>query len=131
MKLGLHAYQLGKNWDIDTIIKNCVDTGMASYEFFTHPDYLEPMDLDTPKDKRAEVKEKFEQAGIAIAGLAIVERYDWLEEDKVNAAIDKTKEYVLMAEEMGIPRLRCLGDQLHDRFGSECRASRQPRSQHL
>ncbi len=114
MKLGLMAYQMAKPWDLDTTIEMCVAGGMASFEFFPENGYGQGVELDMPADKRAEVKEKFAKSGVAIAGIAIVDRYDSPDERKLRETIEHSKQYVQLARDLGAPRLRCLGDQLHE-----------------
>ncbi len=113
MHLGLMAYQLAKEWDAETTARMCKEGKMESFEFFAHPDYKQKISLDMPASEAKKIRKSFGDNGVAIAGLAITERYDWPNIAQVKEAVARTKQYVLLAVDMGAPRLRVLGDQLH------------------
>jgi len=113
MKLGLMAYELAKDWDAETTAKMCKEGRMEAFEFFASPDYKQKIGLDMQPADAKKVRKAFGDANVAISGLAITERYDWPNVAQVKEAIAKTKQYVLLAVDIGAPRLRCLGDQLH------------------
>src|SRR5271169_2651410 len=56
-KLGLVTYELAKDWDVETIIKNCEATGFEGVELrTTHKHGVEP---SLSKEQRAEVRKRF------------------------------------------------------------------------
>ena len=66
MKLGLVTYNLAKDWDADTLIGYCRETGFEGVEpRTTHAHGIEP---SLGKSQRFEVKKKFEGAGIELCG---------------------------------------------------------------
>src|SRR5579862_8863354 len=113
MHLGLMAYQLAKEWDVDTTARMCKEGKMESFEFFAHPDYKQKVSLDMPASDAKKIRKSFADCQVNIAGLAITERYDWPNIAQVKEAVARTKQFVLLAVDMGAPRLRVLGDQLH------------------
>jgi len=117
MKLGLHAWEMGRERDLDTMIDICAESGMACFEIMEHPEFASQVPLETSDSERAEIRRKFEDAGVAIAALSIVCRYDSMDEDVVRRNIEETKEYIKLARDIGAPRLRCLGDRLHEDEG--------------
>src|SRR6266404_353672 len=57
-KLGLVTYELAKDWDVETIIKNCEATGFEGVELrTTHRHGVEP---SISKEQRKEVRKRFE-----------------------------------------------------------------------
>ena len=114
MHLGLMAYQLAKEWDIETTAKMCKEGRMESFEFFADPSYKQKINLDMQPAEAKKVRKVFADNGVQIAGVAITERYDWPNIAQVKEAVARTKQYVLLAVDIGAPRLRCLGDKLHD-----------------
>jgi sugar phosphate isomerase/epimerase len=114
MHLGLMAYQLAKEWDVDTTAKMCKEGRMESFEFFAEPSYKQKVSLEMQPAEAKKIRKTFTDANVHIAGLAITERYDWPNVAQVKEAIARTKQYVLLAVDMGAPRLRVLGDKLHD-----------------
>lgn len=114
MHLGLMAYQLAKEWDIETTAKMCKEGRMESFEFLAEPSYKQNITLEMQPSEAKKIRRVFADASVTIAGIAINERYDWPNVAQVKEAIARTKQYVLLAVDMGAPRLRCLGDKLHD-----------------
>lgn len=110
MKLGLHAWEMGKVRDLATMVEICKESGMASFEIMQRDDFKSCVPLDSTPEQRAEIKRMFEQAALPIAALALEIRYDVPDQDTVRASIEKTKRYVDLAKDVGAPRLRCLGD---------------------
>src|SRR6266568_168405 len=61
-KLGLVTYELAKDWDVETIIKNCEATGFEGVELrTTHAHGVEPA---ISKERRAEVRKKFQDSKV-------------------------------------------------------------------
>ena len=67
MKLGLVTYNLGKDWDVPTIIEKCIETGFEGVELRTT--HAHGVEVDLTKDQREEVKSRFEDSPIELAGL--------------------------------------------------------------
>ena len=114
MHLGLMAYQMAKEWDIETTAKMCKEGKMESFEFLAEPAYKQKISLDMQPAEAKKTRKTFTDAGVHIAGLAISERYDWPNVGQVKEAIARTKQYMLLAVDLGAPRLRVLGDKFHD-----------------
>src|SRR5690349_15624194 len=114
MHLGLMAYQLAKEWDVETTAKMCKEGRMESFEFFAEPSYKQKISLDMQPAEAKKTRKLFADSGVQVAGLAITERYDWPNVTQVKEAVARTKQYVLPAVDIGANRLRCLGDKLHD-----------------
>ena len=66
-KLGLVTYNLAKDWDIDTIIKNCEETGFEGVELRTTHKHGVEISLD--KAQRAEVKQRFASSRVRLMSL--------------------------------------------------------------
>lgn len=103
LKLGLMSYTLAKDWDIDTIIKNCLETKFEHVELRTT--HAHGVEVTLSKTARAEVRKKFEDAGIKIS-LASAFAYHWDDPKKLREHIEGTKEYTLLAEDLGAIGIR-------------------------
>lgn len=114
MKLGLMAYQLAKDWDIDTTAKMCKDGKMESIELLADPNYKQKISLEMQPAEAKRIRKVFGDANVAIAGLAINERFDSQNVAQVKDAVARTKQFVLLAVDIGAPRLRVLGDKFND-----------------
>ena len=103
LKLGLMSYNLAKTWDIDTIIKNCSETGFEHVELRTT--HAHGIEVTTPKAERLEVKKRFEDAGIRIS-LASGFAYHWDDPQVLREHIEGTKEFTLLGEDLGAIGIR-------------------------
>ena len=105
LKLGLMSYTLAKDWDIDTIIKNCTQTGFEHIELRTT--HAHGVEVTISKEQRQTVRKRFEDAGLKIS-LASGFAYHYPDAARLRKEIDGTKEYVLLAQDVrsfGLPRL--------------------------
>ena len=73
LKIGTVTYNIAKDWDVDTIIKNLTDVGMDGVELRTT--HKHGVELSLTPAQRAEVKKKFEDSPIELAGLGTVCEY--------------------------------------------------------
>jgi sugar phosphate isomerase/epimerase len=114
MHLGLMAYQLAKEWDVETAAKLCKEGRMESFEFLADPSYKQKINLDMQPAEAKKIRKVFADQSVQIAGLAITERFDSPNVAQVKEAVQRTKQFVLLAVDIGAPRLRVLGEKLHD-----------------
>jgi sugar phosphate isomerase/epimerase len=104
MRLGLVTYNLAKDWDIGTIIKNCAETGFEGVELRTT--HAHGVEVDLSPDRRAEVKARFENSPVELAGLGSAFEFHSPDPDELKKNIEGTKEYVLLARDVGAPGVK-------------------------
>lgn len=103
LRIGLMTYLLGRDWDVDTLIANCLEAKWEHAELrATHAHGVE---VDLTKPQRLEARKKFEDAGIALS-LASAFAYHWPDPAKVRENIEGTKEYTLLARDIGARGIR-------------------------
>jgi sugar phosphate isomerase/epimerase len=107
LKLGLMTYRLAMKWDIDTIIRNCTEAVFEHVELRTTHAHGVEVTLSAPE--RAAVKKRFADAGIAIS-LASGFRYNSPDPAVLRKKIEDTKEYILLARDVGALGVRVFGD---------------------
>ena len=73
LKIGLMTYLLGSKWDIETIIKNCTETGFQSVELRTTHAHGVEVKL-TPTERDA-VKKRFKDSPLETISLASAFQY--------------------------------------------------------
>jgi len=104
MKLGLVTYNLAKDWDLDKILAMCTEHGFQGVELrTTHAHGVEVSLSDT---QRRDVRRKFHQSGIELAGLGSAFEYHSDDPDEVRRNIEETKEYARLAAEVGAPGIK-------------------------
>jgi sugar phosphate isomerase/epimerase len=104
MKLGLVSYNLAKDWDIPTIIKNCEETGFEGVELRTT--HAHGVEIELSKTQREEVKKQFADTPVEIAGLGSAFEYHSADPAELRRNIDGTKEYAILAADVGAPGIK-------------------------
>ena len=97
--LGLVTYQWGKEWDLATVIKNCEVTGFAGVELrSTHKHGVE---TQMSKAQRAEVKRRFADSPVKLAGLGSACEYHSTDGATVRKNIEETKAFIVLCHDVG------------------------------
>jgi sugar phosphate isomerase/epimerase len=101
-KLGTVTYNLAKDWDVPTIIKNCEATGFEAVELrTTHKHGVEPS-IDAAA--RAEVKKRFADSKVRLLSLGTVCEFHATDPAVVKKNVETCREFLQLAHDLG-----CLG----------------------
>jgi len=106
IRFGFTTYQWGKDWDIPALIANCAGAGALAVELRTQSGYAHGVELDLDAARRREVKQRFADSPVTLLGLATSEKFDWPEPEKLQAAIDQSKEYLKLSRDIGASGIR-------------------------
>ncbi len=98
-KLGLVTYNLAKDWDIDTIIKNCEETAFEGVELRTTHKHGVEISLD--KAQRAEVKQRFAASRVRLMSLGTTCEYESPDAAVVEKNIEETRRWCELAQDLG------------------------------
>ena len=111
MKLGLVTYQWGKDWDIDTLIKNLTLAEIAGVELrVEHAHGVSPA---LSKDQRKEVRKKFKDSDVVIVGMGTNQQYDYPDSKKLLESIEVTKEFIKLSHDIGGSGVKVKPNQFH------------------
>jgi sugar phosphate isomerase/epimerase len=99
MKLGTVTYNLAQDWDIETIIKNCEVAAFEGVELRTS--HAHKVEVNLSKDERAAVRQRFADSRVQLMGLGSAFDYHTPDPDKLKKDIAATKEYILLAHDVG------------------------------
>lgn len=99
MKLGSVTYNLAKDWDVPTIIKNFTETGFEGVELRTT--HAHGVEVNLTKQQRAEVKKRFADSKVELMGLGSAFDYHTPDQSKLRQDIEATKEYIVLAQDVG------------------------------
>lgn len=111
MKLGLVTYQWGKNWDVPTLIKNCSDTKILGVEL--RVEHAHKVSPELSKAERLEVKKQFADSEVQIVGLGTNQQYDYPDQQKLKASIERTKEFIRLGADIGGSGVKVKPNALH------------------
>ena len=111
MAFGLVTYMWGADWDLPTLIANCVKTDVLGVELrTTHKHGVEPNLNDA---QREEVRKRFTDAGVTMVGIGSNERYDSPDSATVRKAIEATKEFIRLSHDVGGSGVKVKPDSFH------------------
>lgn len=113
-RFGFTTYQWGKDWDVPALIANCSKAGVFGVELRTSQSYAHGVELELDARQRREVKKQFKDSPVCLVGIASGERYDSPEEAKLKAAIENTKAYVKLSQDVGGSGVRVFPNSFHD-----------------
>ena len=99
MKLGLVTYNLAKDWDVPTIIKNCEASGFEGVELRTT--HAHGVEVSLSAQERGEVKKRFQDSHVQLMGLGSAFDYHTPDAAKLRKDIEDTKAYIQLAHDVG------------------------------
>ena len=99
MHLGLVTYNLGADWDIPTIIKNCEAARFEGVELRTT--HAHKVEVNLSKEERKDVRKRFADSKVQLMGLGSIFDYHTPDQAKLRKDIEATKEYIILAEDVG------------------------------
>jgi len=117
LKIGLMTYTLGKDWDIDTIIKNCTEAEWKSVELRTT--HAHRVEITLTAAQRAEVKKKFTDSALETISLASACQYHSPDAAELKKNIEETKAFVLLAQDIGATGIRVFPNAFVDGVDKE------------
>ncbi|HEX2035988.1 MAG TPA: sugar phosphate isomerase/epimerase family protein [Chloroflexota bacterium] len=99
MKLGLVTYQLGKDWDVPTLIEKLTSLKYQGVELRTQ--HAHGVETNLSKEGRAEVRRRFADSPIELVGLGTTFEFHALDPEVVRQNVEGTKEYCELARDVG------------------------------
>jgi len=102
--LGTITYNIAKDWDLDTILKRLEALRYPGVELRTT--HKHGVEVTLSPEKRREVRKKFEDSPVDLAGLGSAFEYHSSDPAEVQRNIDGTKEYVRLAHDVGAPGVK-------------------------
>ncbi len=99
LRLGLVTYNLAKDWDVPTIIRNCEQTGFEGVELRTT--HAHKVEVNLSANQRAEVRQRFRDSKVELMGLGSAFDYHTPDAAKLRRDIEATKEYIVLAKDVG------------------------------
>ena len=99
MKLGTVTYNLAQDWDVPTIIANCEAAGFHGAELRTG--HKHGVEVSLTKEQRAEVRKRFSDSKVELMGLGSAFDYHTSDPQKLRKDIAATKEYIVLAQDVG------------------------------
>mgnify|MGYP005839041565 FL=1 len=99
MKLGLVTYNLARDWDVPTIIRNCEAAGFEGVELRTT--HKHGVEVTLSAAERAEVRRRFADSRVTLFGLGSAFDYHTPDPDRLRRDLEATKAYIVLAHDVG------------------------------
>jgi sugar phosphate isomerase/epimerase len=99
LRLGTVTYNLAKDWDVETIIRNCEEAKFEGVELRTT--HAHKVEVELTKAQRAEVKKRFQNSKVELMSLGSAFDYHTPDQAKLRQDIEATKEYIVLAHDVG------------------------------
>lgn len=99
MRLGMVTYNMGKDMDLPTLIAFCEDTGLEGVELRTT--HAHGVEVELSADERADVKRRFTDSIVEIAGLGSAFEYHSPDPAVVKENIEGSIAYARLAADVG------------------------------
>jgi sugar phosphate isomerase/epimerase len=111
MSFGLVTYQWAKDWDLETLLRNCEQCRVLGVELrTTHAHGVEPT---LNRAQRAEVLNRFADSPVQLVGLGSDERFDNPDPAVVRRAIEATKAFLQLSHDVGGTGVKVKPDRFH------------------
>jgi sugar phosphate isomerase/epimerase len=112
LKIGLMTYTLGKDWDIETIIKNCTEAEWKSVELRTT--HKHGVEVTLSAAQREAVKKRFKDSALETISLASAFQYHSPDQAEVRKNIEGTREFIKLARDVGATGVRVFPNAFTD-----------------
>ncbi len=104
LKLGTVTYNIAKDWDVPTLIKNLTEAQFDAVELRTT--HKHGVEISLTPAERAEVRKQFEGSAVKIGGLGTTCEFHSADPAVVRKNIDETKAWVKLAKDLGSPSVK-------------------------
>lgn len=117
MQFGLVTYMWGADWDLPTLISHCEEADVLGVELrTTHAHGVEP---SLSADQRKDVKKRFADSKVTNVGIGSNERFDDPDREVWSKAIEATKAFVLLSQDVGGSGVKVKPDRFHPNVPKE------------
>jgi sugar phosphate isomerase/epimerase len=103
-QLGTVTYNIAKDWGLPTILRKLRDLKYEGVELRTS--HAHKVEVNLSANERREVRKRFEESPVALAGLGSAFEYQATDPAVVKKNIEGTKEYVRLAHDIGAPGVK-------------------------
>lgn len=117
IKFGLVTYQWGRDWDLDTLIKNCEATGLLGVELRTQ--HAHKVESNLSAAERADVKKRFAASKVTCIGYGSNFEYHSPDAAELRKNIEQTKEYIKLCKDIGASGIKIKPNNLPDGIPKE------------
>lgn len=112
MKQALLTYSLAKSWSLAKIIDAARAFGFAGIEFRAEAGHQHGVEIERTKAERREIRDRIEDAFLEVACVGTGSRFESPDPAERSAVIERTKQFIELASDLGCPRIRVFGNNI-------------------
>ncbi len=98
-ELGTVTYNLARDWDLDTLITNCEETGFKAVELRTT--HKHGVEINISRAEREAVRKRFADTTVTLVGLGTTCEFHSPDQSVVRGQINEAKEFIKLAADVG------------------------------
>ncbi len=102
--LGLVTYNLARDWNLETLLQRCAETGFDAVEL--RVDHAHGVGPHLDPAARRQVRRSFAATPVALAGLGTTCEYHALDPETVEANVRRTEAWIDLAADLGCPGVK-------------------------
>jgi sugar phosphate isomerase/epimerase len=110
VKLSLDTYSIGVDFTLRDLVAMLPANGFDGIEFRCESKQKHGVEPEIDAAERRRVRTLLEQAGVQVSCLSTSQRFEYPEAAKRQAAIDRTKQFIDLAADLGCGRIRVFGN---------------------
>jgi sugar phosphate isomerase/epimerase len=110
MKLSLDTYSIGTDLSLRDLLELLPANGFDGVEFRCEAGQRHGVELEASPQERRRIRTLLEAAGLEVACLSTSQRFESPDPTVRQAAIDRTKQFVDLAADLGCGRIRVFGN---------------------
>jgi len=110
VKLSLDTYSIGADFTLRDLVAMLPANGFDGIEFRCESNQRHGIEPETDPVERRRVRSLLEQAGLQVSCLSTSQRFEYPEAARRQAAVDRTKQFIDLAADLGCGRIRVFGN---------------------
>jgi sugar phosphate isomerase/epimerase len=103
-QLGIVTYNIARDWDLPTILDRLERLHYDGVELRTS--HAHRVEVDLTKAQRDEIRRRFEDSPVQLAGLGSAFEYQAVDTEVVRRNVEGSREYVRLAHDLGAPGVK-------------------------
>ena len=115
LKIGIVTYNIARDWDLPTIIKNCTETKYDGVELRTS--HAHGVELSLTPGQRAEVKQRFADSSVRLVQLGSTYEFHSADPAVVQKNVEGCKNYIQLAHDVGAAGVKVRPNGLQTKAG--------------
>jgi len=104
LRLGTVTYNIARDWDLPTLIRNLTEARFEAVELRTT--HKHGVEITLSPAERADVRARFEGSAVKLGGLGTICEYHSPDPAVLRKNVDETREWVKLARDVGSPGVK-------------------------